>query len=486
MGIIRKMKNNSLAKNAVFNIVYKVLNVFFPLISTAYVARVLSADGVGTVSAVNNNVSYFLILATLGIPAYGLREIAKYRDREEKITELFSELFTINFLLTIITCMIYCSVILACSYFHQELPLYFILGLNVLLNILNVDWFFQGIEEYQYIAVRSLVVKAISIISIFVLVKSKTDIYVYALIQVLSLSGNYIFNIIRIRKNIHFLFNGNTWKKHTKSLIYLALCSVSTEIYAKIDITMLDVLKDSNAVGYYVSSQKIINLIITALVAVTAVFMPRLSYFFEVDKKKFNVILKAGLELMITISLPASVGVIFISKPLVLTVLGVDFIGASKVLVILSIMIPLKCVGDLVCYQIMMCARQESILMKSYFFIMIINLFNNIVFIPEYGAVGASLASVISEILAFIFVLHHSRKYVCINGIKCCLRKTIMATLIMSVMIVFLNSLYLECYYQLFVDLIVGTLVYLLSGVFLKHEVVIRYMGFLRKKMFKK
>ena len=477
------MGNKSLGRNALYNIIYKVINVIFPLISTAYVARVLLADGVGRVSAVQNNVSYFLILATLGIPVYGLREIAKSKDELDNRSNLFSELFTLNFILTVLAFLLFNWLVFCNDYFKNEIVLYEIFGLTILLNTFNVDWLFYGLEEYGYIAVRSILIKTASFLLLVFFVKGQSDIYVYAIIQVVGITGNYFLNIIRCRKYVSFRLKKINLLKHIKPLLYLALCSVSTELYAKMDITMLDYLKTNDVVGYYANSQKIINLVVTTLVAVTAVFMPRLSYLFDKDKDEFNKILKVGFELMVVVSFPACIGLILISEPLVFSFLGSDFSRASVTVSILSFMVPLKCVGDLICFQVMMCAKQERLLMMSYFVTMVVNLINNLILIPKYGAEGAAIASVISEVLAFGFVFYFSRKYFKLHGVHKTIIKTIVCTIVMAAVIYPINLLQISDYLKLLIEVCVGIFTFVVACIVTKHAVVLQYIGMFTREM---
>lgn len=477
------MRNKSLGKNAVYNIIYKILNVFFPIISIAYVSRVLLSDGVGRISVIQNNVSYFLILATLGIPVYGVREIAKCRENEGDKNKLFSELFTINIIFTVATYILFNIIVFSNLYFRSEIVLYEIFGLTLLLNIFNVDWLYQGMEEYGYIATRSMIVKIASIIALVSFVKSKDDIYLYAVIQVIAVSSNYILNVLKSRSYVRYSLKNVEIKRHFRPLVYLTLCSVSTELYAKMDITMLDVMKSSNEVGYYSNSQKIISLLINTLVAITAVFMPRLSFLFEKDKAEFIRLLKSGVELMAFISVPACVGVMIVAEPLVLSFLGEDFLYAVTTVSILSLMIPLKCIGDLICYQVMMCASQEVFLMKSYFITMVVNAINNFLLIPRFGAEGASVASVISEILAFGFVLFYSRRYFNLEGIRKIILKTELCTAVMACSILPIKYFQCSCFIKLALEGFLGVLVYIVACVLFKHEVLVKYAKLLKNKL---
>ena len=86
----------SLFKNSIYNVLYKGLNVLFPLITTMYVSRVLLADGIGRVSSAKNLATYFVLIAALGMPTYGTKRIAESHDDEDKLSKVFTELFIMD------------------------------------------------------------------------------------------------------------------------------------------------------------------------------------------------------------------------------------------------------------------------------------------------------------------------------------------------------------------------------------------------------
>ena len=176
------MENKSLFKNTIYNALYNGLNIIFPLITIPYLSRILLSDGLGLVNYSRSIVSWFLIFASLGIPRYGVREIAKIKDNRNKLNKTFTELFLYNLLSTCICAVIYMLVISDVSLFSNHYLLYMVTGIQLFLNILNVDYLYQGLEEYVYITKRSFVVKAISLLCMFIFVKEKQDYIIYALI----------------------------------------------------------------------------------------------------------------------------------------------------------------------------------------------------------------------------------------------------------------------------------------------------------------
>lgn len=85
----------SVKANFVFNAIINVSAVIFPLITAPYVSRVLEPDGVGLYNFANTYAGYFALVGLLGIPTYGVREVAKRRDDKKALQLLVSELMSI-------------------------------------------------------------------------------------------------------------------------------------------------------------------------------------------------------------------------------------------------------------------------------------------------------------------------------------------------------------------------------------------------------
>ena len=175
----------SLAKNSLFNIIYKCSSVIFPLLMAAYVSRILSPDGVGRVASAQNIATYFTLLAALGLPTYGAKIIAA-TGNNKNLDKAFSELFIINALSTTFCWIAYYTVVFMIPYFHEQRILYCVTGLLIIFNYINIDWFYQGREEYRYIMERCLVVRVFSLIFVFLFVRTAEDYVIYAMVLTLS------------------------------------------------------------------------------------------------------------------------------------------------------------------------------------------------------------------------------------------------------------------------------------------------------------
>ena len=211
----------SIAKNSIFYFIYNALNMLFPFISSMYVARILTPASIGDVAIAQNIVSYFSILAFLGIPTYGLREVAKYRDDKNELNKITSELFIINLISTIVFSAIYYSMILIVPRYRDSLALYMLVGITVLLNMLNIGWLYEGLEEFEYVSKRNAVFKLLMFVLLVVFVRNENDVLIYAGINVIGVAGNNLINIVHSRKYVHPVFKKLNLQRHMKSIILL-------------------------------------------------------------------------------------------------------------------------------------------------------------------------------------------------------------------------------------------------------------------------
>lgn len=476
-------KPNSLTKSVFFNILHQTLNVFFPLITYMYVARILHPEGIGFVSAAQNNVSYFSIIASLGIPAYGIREIAKVRDSSSDLNKVFSELLLLNAFFTIISFILLVVSIIAIPLFNAHSLLYSICGFTVVLNFINVEWLYRGMEDFSYIAIRNFIVKIFSLVLLVFMVRSSEDVYNFALVSILATSGNNIFNIIHSRKYVSITFKNLSFKRHLKALLFLVFCSISTELYARIDITMLNIMQNDTQVGLYSYAHRIVLLVTTFLMSVTTVFLPRLSYYYEHKRDEFERLVHLGFNMMIFLSFPISSSLLFTSTSIIKLLFGVQFEPASIILNVFLIMIPIKCVGDIVCYQVMMCARRESLLMKAYFYVVFINFVCNIILIPKFSACGAAMASVISELFAFLFVFLYSSKIMKFHVDRKNLVMSIFFSILIGGISFILNRYFQNDFLVVLCTILFGTLIYIAGNCALGNTFFLIFFKQLKQKL---
>lgn len=479
--------NSSLIKNAIFNTIYKLMNVLFPLVSSAYLSRILLPEGIGRVSYAQSFASIFVILASLGIPTYGIKTIAslKNNDDQKSLSKNYSGLLIIIMTSTLFFSLIYLSLVFVVDNLRDNFLLYLATGLQVLMVALNVDWLYQGMECYKFITVRSFFVKLFSLICIVVFVRERSDYIIYALLTSIAVAGNNIFNIVYSKKYVSFSLKEAVIKKHIKPAFILLFSTLAIELYSKIDVLMLGVYSNESNIGYYTNSIKVINSALVAITAVTAVFLPRLSKLYTENREEFNKLVNLGLRVILFFVLPCIAGLVTISDDFVITMFGDAFIDASVVIRILSPLILIKGVGDLINYQVIISAGKEKYFLITNTTAALINIVLNYILIPKYEQNGAAIASLISELVVNTGMLLVTSKIVHLKIKWAYIFKLIISTVLMVIVVKTFSIIYsdLSVIYRLIIEVAVGIAVYFAVNIILKNEILMSLKSSIRNKL---
>ena len=163
----------SLKKNIFYSGLLTTANYIFPLITYPYVSRVLGVTNIGVYNFVDSIINYFLMFSTLGIGIVGIREIAKNKDSKNALQDAFSKLFTINTISTTIALVVLLILMHTIPKLEENYELMWIGVLKLIFNYLLIEWFFKGVEDFKYVTNRTIVVKAIYVVLVFIFVKEK-------------------------------------------------------------------------------------------------------------------------------------------------------------------------------------------------------------------------------------------------------------------------------------------------------------------------
>lgn len=468
----------SLTKNSIFYLIYNVLNVIFPFITGIYVARILLPADIGLVETARNLASYFVIFSFLGIPTYGLREISKVRNDKGKINKLYSELMVINTLSTIVFLVLYIILILSVHAYRKNLIVFLITGIAIALNFLNNSWLFEGLEKFDYISIRNFIFKFLSLILLFVFVRTNNDYLTYAFITVLGTAGNYFFNIISSRKFVHFSLNNLNLKRHMKPIFYLVVVNLAIEIYSMVDITMLGLMCKKEVVTYYAYGIKIQKILLQVINTFTVVLVPRIAlYYHENRLKEYNLLLTKTLSIILILSLPIIVGISFVGTPFICEIYGESYIRSAEVLKILSFAICISPIGYLLGSRVMLVTNQENKMIFAVGTGAVVNVIGNGLMIPILAENGAALASVLSEVIVAIVYIMISHRYFSLDYTKLLktISKVVLSLAVMSI-ILFVFCSFIRNFIMYIFLVLLSIIVYFGVLLLSKEETVYSYL----------
>ena len=465
------MGKSSIARNSFFNIGYRVFAVLFPLVSQAYIARVLMPEQVGLVAFAQNVVSYFTFLAPLGIAKYGVKQISSFRNDTKSLNTVFSELFTINAISTLIFTGLYYLMITSLRYFSDSRALYMIFGLNILFNVFNVDWFYMGIERFDFIAMRSITIKLISFIALILFVKSPSDYLIYAGTSIFALCGNYVVSFFGLKNKVSYIRSGLNLNIHLKPLIILLASSVASELYIMLDSTMIRIIKGNEELAYYSTSSKIIRISFAVLSALYATFFPRLSSLWKENKDGYKKFLSLENEIGLFLGVPCTLGVLCCSKEIILTIFSKKYTDSIITLKILSPLLLIFSLAYILGHIPLLIYGKEKKILMATTAAAIVNISLNAILIPLFGRNGAAIASVVAEITVTVVLIINSSKTYIVKISKESIIKTILSTVIMVAVISVISIVKGPNVIILLMKLLLGSMSYFVTAIIIRHPI---------------
>ena len=475
----------SITKNYIYNLVYQILIIIVPLITTPYLSRVLGAENIGIYSYTLSITTYFILLGTLGVNTYGQREIAYVRDDKKLTTKTFVEILIMRAITLTISMIIF--------YFtfarNGEYSVYYkILLLEMIANIVDISWFFQGQEEFKKTVVRNTVVKLISVICIFAFVKTQEDLSKYFFIYVLStLFGNLSLwlylpkYMIKIKKK-----DIKIWR-HLKPAISLFIPQVAVQIYTVLDRTMIGaIVENKSEVGFYEQAQKIIKLLITIATALGTVMVPRMANTFaNGEKDKVREYMNKSFKFVLLLVFPLMLGIISIVNKFVPIFYGEGYEKVIYLIVVISPIILAIGLSNVIGTQYLLPTKQQRKYTISVVVGAIVNFVLNMIFIHLWQSIGASIATVIAEFTVTGIQFYLVRKELKLMDILKMAKKYCIAGIIMFSISIMLGILIKDNLLSIIIQIGVSIFVYLGLLVVMKDELVFEGIDKVKKKFVK-
>ena len=502
------MAKKSITKNYIYNMVYQVLILVLPLVTTPYLSRVLGAEGIGIYSYTYAIVTYFILFGSLGVAMYGQREIAYAQENVEERKRVFIEIVLFRFVTIFVSSIIY--------YFFfirgEAYQIYYqILLLELIAAAFDISWFFQGMEEFKRTVTRNVLVRVCSVSAVFLFVKNKEDLALFTLIYSIGdLLGNlslwlYLPKYIKGVK----VKNINTFR-HIWPIILLFIPQIANQIYKILDTTMIgNLVQDKAETGYYEQGQKVIRLLLTVVTSLGVVMVPRMaSTFASGDKKQIQSYLKMSFRFVFFLAFPIMFGIISISEAFVPVFFGA---GYDKVVILINIISPillLMGVANVLGTQYLLPTKHQKEYTISVAIGVVFNFIANYILITKYASIGASIATVLSELLVVIIQYQYMKKEVPFKELLSLAWKYFLAGILMFVvcfgiryvlniesiltiqeniaLAINMNNEYFINVVSIISQMILGALTYFIVLVILKDDYVFKFIDKIKSRIFKK
>ena len=395
-------------KNYAYNLSYQLLVIILPIITTPYVTRVFSSTDLGTYGYFNSIVTYFILLATLGVANYGTKEISGHR---KDIRKNFWGIYTLQFGATILSICLYILLCLSLSFMQN--PVAYILGLSLVSKGMDISWLFQGLEDFRKITVRNITVKLVGVISIFLFVKSANDLYLYVfLLTIFELLGQFSMWLPAREFIGKPHFDWSYAKQHLKPVVLLFLPQIAISLYVTLDRTMLGALASTKDVGIYDQALKLVNILLTLVTSLGSVMLPRVANLLSTgDHKAVNKMHQMSFLIYNLVIFPIIAGMLIVNDDFVQFFLGQDFQDAKYAIAIMIFRMFFIGWTNIMGIQILIPHNKNKEFMISTTIPAIVSVGLNLLLLPKLGYIGAAIVSVLTEALVWAIQLYFTINY---------------------------------------------------------------------------
>lgn len=471
-------EKQGLKGNTVFNAIKSIAGIIYPLITFPYISRVLMAENVGKINFGSSVISYFSLIASLGVTTYAIRECSKVRDNRECLEETASQIFSINIFSTFAAYIALLVTLVAARPLDNYRTLICIQSAAILFATLGADWINTVMEDFRYITVRTLGMQLLSLALMFAFVRRPEDYMKYAVISVVASSGANLVNIFYRRRFCTIRFTVKIdFKNHLPPILLLFSLILSQTIYCNSDMTMLGLMWGDYEVGLYSTSIKIYNLVNTFIASIAWVVMPQLSEAFAgQDFKKVNSLLKYSLNFIIVLGLPCIIGINAITKPLVYVIAGEEYLSACLSLNILTIALLFSFIGGWIGNMMMIPSGKESMCLKTAVVSALVNVALNLVLIPRWGIYAAAATTAIAEFIGTIAKIPYIDRRIHIHGLGGMLKAPCIGGAVIIIISVVMDSVSSSDYVTAALTIVLGAAIYFLVLIAMRNEFVLGFL----------
>ena len=480
----------SVFKNAIFKFLLNIFNLVVPIIVGPYVLRKLGPDLMGVINYSQAIFAYFFIFASFGVYQYGLREISKVRNDKNKLKSVFTSLFFITVISNIVITLIYYIYIRITVTTTSMYIVSIILTFNFISNIFYTEWVNEALESYDFITIKTIIIRIIYVVVLLLIVKSSKDYGIYVLLTVLSTFFNNIVSYFYVKRYIKFDFKNIKIKKHIMPMLLVVILSNANVLYTQLDKVMLGEYVSKSSVAFYTMAQNISYMINAVLLSLIHVSIPRLSHYIgNGQKNKYISLLNKISRMYLFLLFPASIGMIILSKEIVLIYGGEQYASAYQLLMLFSVYIITIAYDTIFSNQIMYINGFEKEQVRIVFFGGFINLILNIlilnlgIFNENYSVITTIFANIICVISQYIFI--KKRIKLDYNIFSFDKSKYLILSLIFIPVTLLIKMLNYNMFIYIILVIVVNATIYFSILYFTKDDIFLEGLNKLLKKKFK-
>lgn len=469
-------------RNYLYNVGYQVLAIIVPLITSAYVSRVLRPEGVGANAFTNSIIQYFILFASMGIGYYGNRQIAYVRDNRTKMAKTFWEIQIVKTIMTLVSIIAFEIFLI---FYTRQFDYMLAQSLNLIAVAFDISWFYEGVENFKVTVLKNSLVKIVSMIAIFLFIKGPYDVTLYIVVLALStLLGNLTLwpDIYRDLPRVK-IKSLNPWI-HFLPMVELFIPQIATQVYVQLNRTMLGVMVNETASGYYQYSDSLVKLILALVTATGTVMLPHVANAVSHGyMKKVNQMLYKSFDFVSAVAIPMMFGLAAISLTLAPKYYGPGYGPVGPAMMIESIIILIIAWSNVLGVQYLLPIHHQKQFTISVTVGALINIVLNFPLIDMWGLNGAMWSTVLSEIGVTLYQLIVVRGLLSYKELFKGTWKYLVSGLVMFLPIFWMNTHLKDSWLVMGLEVIIGVVIYTVMVMILRAPIVEQAKQLIKEKL---
>lgn len=449
---------SSIKKNFIYNSAYQVLTMFIPLITTPYISRVLGAEKIGIYSYAFTIAKYYVMFIMLGLNNYGNRSIAAARNDRDNLSKTFWSIYAMQ----ITTGVVVSGFYLAYSvFFAEDIIISCVFALYVISACIDINWFFFGMEKFRVTVTRNMIIKLLTTLSVFAVVKTQNDIYKYCFIIAAGTLVSQVALWPFVRKLTDFY--RPSWgdvKPHIKPNLALFLTVIGVSLFKMMDKLMLGGMTDKEQVGFYESAEKVITIPTMFVTSLGTVMLPRMTNMLVNKEEKSNELINKSIIFALFLASSMGFGIMGVAKTFVPLFYGPGYDLCITLFVILLPTGLFMAFANVIRTQYLLPHHMDREYIISSFVGAAINIAINLLLIPNYGAVGAAVGTLFAELSVCVYQAFSVRKGVELGRYVKNVAPLVIAGVVMFLILFNWNIYISDPFIELLIKIVVGVVIY--------------------------
>ena len=477
---------SSVKKNFFYQIIYELLVLILPFITSPYIARVLGAEGLGIYSYSYSIAYYFVLFSMLGLKNYGNRAIAQARDNENELNRTFSSILVVHIITSLICCIAY--LIYVCS-LKQDKVYAVIQGAFVLSGLFDISWFYFGIEKFKLTVTRNTIIKILNVACVFLFVKDSDDLWKYCAIMAVGMLVSQLTLWIPLRKYVRIIrIPINEITVHIKPLFILFIPAIAVSLYKYMDKIMIGSMNSKTQLGYYENAEKVINIPMTVIASFGTVMLPKMSNLATSTKKEETMrYIALSMEFVMCLAFALAFGLASVGKTFAPIFWGNSFSSSGIIIMGLAITIPFVSFANVIRTQYLIPNKKDNEYLASVIAGAIANFIVNWLLIPNYGAIGATIGTIVAEVTACMIQSYVVRNELPLFKYFKSFSTFILYGALMFILVYFLGEIWGTSIETLILQIVIGAIVYcalsLIRFISKKNEIVMVGISRFRRRL---